>query len=156
MNSFKTRRQEVVPVKKQVTVTIDDVTHFPSLSDAGTKVVLAEALNYKKVTELKNELPKEETETESNYVPDGWVKYTVDKKTKKIAETYGAKVESDVDDHIQTPEEKQEEIFNELIDALSANWSNHRKTFIKCHGEDYYNDIFLMKNYVEMEFEEEQ
>ena len=151
MNSFKARREQVVPVKKQEMTTIDDTTHFPTLSGLVKRVQTVE-LDYKKATKII----KEETEKEMDFIPPGWVKYTVDKKTKKIVEIYGPKVLTDVVEKVQTTEEKQEAVFYEIIDALNANWTRHRNTFIKCHGEDYYNDMFSMKNYIEIEYEEEQ
>jgi hypothetical protein len=156
MNSFKTKREQPVLVKKQVVEKLDDASHFPTLIGAKTnapvETVVPGNLDYKKATEHINEIV--ELKEDLEFIPDGWVKYTVDKKTKKIMETHGPKVQSDIVE--QTPEEKQEAIFDELIDALNANWVRHRKTFIKCHGEEYYNDMFLMKNYVEMECEEDQ
>lgn len=156
MNSFKARRERVEPIKKKEMTTIDDTTQFPTLSGPGSRLgpvkqVQPIDLDYKKATELNVELVKEELDLD--YVPPGWVKYTVDKKTKKIVETYGP---TDVVEKVKTPEEKQEEIFCEIVDALNANWTRHRNDFIKCHGEDYYNDTFFMKNYVEIECEEEQ
>jgi hypothetical protein len=154
MNSFKARREQVVLNKKQVLTTIDDAVHFPTLSGpVPVKLVHPIELDYKKATELNDVVIKEELDLD--YVPPGWVKYTVDRKTKKIVETYGPEVLTEVAENVKTSEEKQEEIFYEIVDALNANWTRHRNTFIKCHGEDYYNDMFLMKNYIEIDDEEQ-
>lgn len=167
MNSFKTlRRGQEIPVKKKVMENVDDISHFPTLNESLLKlavgkkmeeVVKTNDLDYKKATNHKMiELPKDEDEAEdeAEVIPEGWIRYTVSKKTKNIEKIEKTELYKQVMEPVSTSmtEEKQEEIFNEIIDALSANWRRHRKAFIKCYGEDYYNDLFF---YSERECEEE-
>lgn len=156
MNQF---RAKTVPMKKKVVEKLDDTVHFPTLMASVNEYPLlsnnenlnvnVNALDYKKATEYKNDV--NDLETDVDYIPDGWVKYTVNKKTKKIVETYGEPTNAMVKETFD-----QEEIFYELIDALKANWMRHRKSFVQCHGEEYYDDIFFTKNCFETDDEEEQ
>lgn len=141
MNSFKSRRPVEVEVKQRE-AKIDDKNDFPSLTNIVDKSTFPALLQYKQVAEKPVALKEE---INLDYIPDGWVKYTLNKKTKKLVETYGVR---EVE---KTPCEKQEEIFNELIGALCDNWTRNRNEFVKRHGVDYYNDIFLTKKCVETE-----
>jgi hypothetical protein len=86
--------------------------------------------------------------TEVEYVeviPPGWVKYTFNKTTKRIAEKKGEEVESRVERPL-TKEEEDEAAHQRLMLMLHKNRERHRKSFIACHGEEYYNDQFFIKH----------
>jgi hypothetical protein len=146
MNSFKTLgRERVGPtVAKKIDIEyVNEPSNFPVLSCAAVLNEAVNVLDYKKAT--KHEIVHVPV-VDLNYVAPGWVKYAVDKKTKRIVETMGA-VEPET---VLNPEEKNEQVFDELISALNTNWVRNRNSFIECHGEDYYNDTFLMEYYDEM------
>jgi hypothetical protein len=163
MNSFKTlRRGQEIPVKKKVMENVDDISHFPTLNESLLKlevdkkideVVKTTELDYKKATNYKAlELAKDEEPEE--VIPEGWIRYTVNKKTKNLEKIEKTELYKQVMEPVTSSvtEEKQEENINEIIDALCANWRRHRKEFIKCYGKEYYNDMFF---YSETEWNDE-
>ena len=153
MNSFKTLNREKIgsTIAKKVAIEyVNEASNFPVLSGA---IVLKEpviGLDYKQATVREN---VREPVIDLDYVAPGWVKYVVDKKTNHMVETKGPPIEPEI---VLEPEEKEELMFDELISALNANWERHRKMFILCHGEEYYNDTFLMEHYDEMASDGEQ
>lgn len=152
MNSFKTIRQGQGKVVSIVKPVIEDVFQFPVLSDINTNTKkMCFELDYKNAMENQRQVAKV-VETEEESIPEGWVRYTVDKKTKMIT------VEEPVSNEEEEPfseEHRQEATFRKMMNALSANWKRNREEFIECHGEEYYNDLFLTRScYDELEYEE--
>ena len=102
-------------------------------------------IDYKKAIETS--AAEEDTSMIEEVVPPGWVKYTFNKKTQKIAETKGEKIEGEVEDMGQ---ESDEESHRALLYILQKNREMHRKSFIECHGEEHYKDQYYTPNsYVE-------
>ena len=78
-------------------------------------------------------------------VPPGWVKYTFNKTTKQLVEKKGEEIESEIEKSL-TKEEEDEAAHQRLMLMLQKNRERHRKSFIACHGEDYYNDQFFIQH----------
>ena len=156
MNSFKTlRRGQEIPVKKKVMENVDDISHFPTLNESlpqqgldkkTDEVVKLNELDYKKATNYKAlELAKDKDKEPEEVIPEGWIRYTMNKKTKNLEKIEKTELYKQVMEPVSPlmTDEKQEENINEIIDALRANWRRHRKEFIKCYGKDYYYDMFF-------------
>jgi histidyl-tRNA synthetase len=163
MNSFKTlRRGQEIPVKKKVMENVDDISHFPTLNESLPKldvekkideVVKPNELDYKALELAKEDECNKYKEPEE-VIPDGWIRYTVNKRTKNLEKIEKTELYKQVMEPVATSmtDEKQEENIYEIIDALRANWKRHRKEFIKCYGKDYYNDMFF---HTETEYDDE-
>lgn len=78
-------------------------------------------------------------------VPPGWVKYTFNKTTKQLVEKKGEEIESEIEKSL-TKEEEDEAAHQRLMLMLQKNRERHRKSFIACHGEEYYNDQFFIQH----------
>jgi hypothetical protein len=153
MNPFKTLNKErgvSSVVKKKDLEYVNETANFPVLSGTTGSREHVNVLDYKRAT--TSETVREKV-VDVDYVAPGWVKYVVDKKTNRMVETKGSSTEPEI---VLDPEEKEELMFDELMSALNTNWERNRKMFISCHGEEYYNDIFLMEHYDEMHSDDEQ
>lgn len=153
MNAFKTLSGPSAPIiisgvahydekdKKPAKADFDMTNDFPELN-LNAKEMVGNFLDYKKAanTKIVNAIS-------DDYVEPGWVKYSVNKNTKKTQVTYGSVEELERPIVDEDDDSKEEMIFNELICALGENWERNRKTFIACHGEEYYNSIYLMEHY---------
>lgn len=151
-NSFKTMDYCCygVPLKTVVKpIVFNPEEYFPELVAAKSESGDCTTLNYKGAAE---KLVVKTLIDTSDYVKPGWVRYTIDKKTKTMEERHGEVIDLVP---VMNHDEKEEHIFNEMINALNKNWEKNRKTFIKCHGEDYYNSQFLMEHYEPYDFGED-
>ena len=75
-------------------------------------------------------------------VPPGWVKYTFNKTTKQMAEKKG---DEDEPPSAKEGEEEDDTLAHQrLMLMLHKNRERHRKSFIACHGEEYYKDYFFI------------
>jgi hypothetical protein len=112
--------------------TLGKQTHVKDVPESGGPV------DYKKA--ISKCIVVEETMVE--VVPPGWVKYTFDKKTKKIEETKGEERRNEEDG--DEDEDSDAEEHYKLQQLLKRNRERHQKSFIACHGEEYYKDQFFI------------
>lgn len=100
-------------------------------------------INYKKAIETR--AVEEDASMVEEVVPPGWVKYTFNKKTQKIEEKKGEKIEGEEEDKLGQDLEDQE-AHHTLLCILQKNREMHRKSFIECHGEEHYKDQYYTPN----------
>jgi len=136
--------------KKQI-IDINKDEDFPTLGKPVSNTLTVEpvpgpdqatpSINYKSAVAKQIITEVEHVEV----VPPGWVKYTFNKKTQRIAEKKGEEVESVIERPL-TKEEEDEAAHQRLMLMLQKNRERHRKSFIACHGEEYYNDHFFVQH----------
>lgn len=100
-------------------------------------------IDYKKAIETR--AMEEDASMLEEVVPPGWVKYTFNKKTLKIEEKKGEKIEGEEEDKLGQDLEDQE-AHHTLLCILQKNREMHRKSFIECHGEEHYKDQYYTPN----------
>jgi hypothetical protein len=135
---------------KKPIIDIHKEEDFPTLGKKANTVALEPVLgpnqatpsiNYKSAVAKQVIIEVEQVEV----VPPGWVKYTFNKRTQQIAEKKGEEVESEIERPL-TKEEEDEVAHQRLMSMLQKNRDRHRKSFIACHGEEYYNDHFFVNH----------
>lgn len=141
-------------VPKVMVADISKEEEFPTLGTKnGTKNGAKESatigsvpVDYKKAIETS--VAEEDTSIMEEVVPPGWVKYIFNKKTLKIEEKKGEKIEGEEEDKLG--EDSEDEAHRALLCILQKNREMHRKSFIECHGEEHYKDQYYTPNsYVE-------
>ena len=119
-------------------INTNKVEDFPTLGKLGSSVVagVTATNNYKSAVAKQVIQEVEYVEV----VPPGWVKYTFNKTTKQMVEKKGEEV-----DPPSTKEEEDDDVAHQkLMSMLQKNRERHRKSFIACHGEEYYKDYFFI------------
>jgi hypothetical protein len=120
---------------------------FPEINDL--------TLNSSKNNEINNYIlafQKEEIMDDSNKLPPGCISYTQE-KNNEIVINYGDMKGKIVDvDSLENNNQKENYyIFNIMIES----WEKYKINYINLYGEDVYNSLYVAKQILENEYEED-
>lgn len=114
-----------------------DSTPLDNSTHSATKFT---KLNYKAATIVQTPSSSEST---MNIIPQGYVEYTFNKKTKQIMVNY-AKDYPHPTTAIDSEVDPGEEYLYCLQRALATNWNFHNENYIECYGIDAYVHTFMI------------